>query len=190
MMTTSGRPEGHQKSAKVISAAQAPVSSGEFAARTDDLAAAQVIGGHQCHPRGSHRGPKHVSQSEPNVSRRVAVPRDAGDIAIAAPPSHIVAMANDQPPERPRVEPEILPPERSDPRRTSGIFVRVDQLGGVRRVIIPRPGLPSIMFALLVIALVAALVFVALAGLILFWIPILIIGFVAAILSRVFGGRR
>jgi hypothetical protein len=118
------------------------------------------------------------------------VPRDADDIAIRAPPSHIVAMANDQPPERPRVEPEILPPERSEPRRTSGIFVRVDQLGGVHRVIIPRPGLPSIMFALLVIALVGALVLLALAGLFLFWIPILIIGLVAAILSRLFGGRR
>jgi hypothetical protein len=99
-------------------------------------------------------------------------------------------MANDQPPERPRVEPEILPPERADgPPRPTGIFVRIDQLGGVHRVIIPRPGLPSIMFALLVTALVGGLVLLALAGLFLFWIPILIIGLIAAILSRVFGGR-
>jgi hypothetical protein len=47
MMTTPSRPEGHQKSSKVISAAQAPVSSGEFASRPDDLAAVEVITGHQ-----------------------------------------------------------------------------------------------------------------------------------------------
>jgi hypothetical protein len=100
-------------------------------------------------------------------------------------------MANDQPPERPRAEPEILPPERSDdPRRPAGIFVRFDQLGGAHRVFVARPGWPSIMFALLVIALVGALVLLLLAGLFLFWIPILIIGLVAAILSRLFGGRR
>jgi hypothetical protein len=115
----------------------------------------------------------------------------AGEIAIDAPASHIVHMANDQQPERPHVEPEILPPERSDgPPRSAGIFVRVDQLGGVHRVVIARPGLPSIMLALLIIALVAALVLLVLTGLILFWIPILIIGLVAAILSRLFVGRR
>ena len=113
------------------------------------------------------------------------------NIAGRAALPHIVGMANDQPPERPRVEPEILPPERSDgPPRPAGVFVRSDQLGGVHRVFIVRPGLPSILFALLILALIAALVLLVLAGLVLFWIPMLIIGLLAVILSRFSGGRR
>lgn len=76
---------------------------------------------------------------------------------------------------------------RSDgSRRRDGIFVRIR----MHRVFIARPGLPSIMLALLIIALVGALVFLVLAGLVLFWIPFLIIGLLAAILSRLFSGRR
>ena len=114
-----------------------------------------------------------------------------GRIAIDAAASHIVVMANDQQPELPRVEPEILPPERSEgPPRPAGVFVRFDQLGGVHRVFIARPGLPSIMLALLILALVAALVLLVLAGVVLFWIPMLIIGLLAVILSRFSGVRR
>jgi len=117
--------------------------------------------------------------------------RAADEIAIDAPASHIVGMAEDQQPERPRVEPEILPPQRSDgPPRPAGVFVRFDQLGGVHRVFIARPGLPSIMLAVLILALIAALVLLVLAGLVLFWIPMLIIGLLAVILSRFSGGRR
>jgi len=78
-------------------------------------------------------------------------------------------------PERPRVEPEILPPERSEgPPRPAGVFVRFDQLGGTHRVFIARPSLSSVILAGLIIALVVALVFLLLASLVLFWIPIVV----------------
>jgi Flp pilus assembly protein TadB len=127
-----------------------------------------------------HGGSRNLVKTHQTRRERRGV---AGEIAIDAAASHIVVMANNQQPERPRVEPEILPPERSDgPPRPAGVFVH--------RVFIARPGLPSILLALLIIALVAALVFLVLAGLVLIWIPVLIVGVVAAILPRLFGGRR
>ena len=100
-------------------------------------------------------------------------------------------MADDPKPERPRAEPEIiLPGEQPAPRRPAGVFVRFDEQGGVHRVFIARPGLPSVLLALLIIGLVAALVFLVLAGIVLFWIPILIIGLLAAFLSGAFRRLR
>ena len=91
----------------------------------------------------------------------------------------------DRSPERPRVEPEIIPPGRGGraPRGPTGIWLRIDERDGVRRVFIGRPGLLSIILGLLIIGLIAVVVFLVLAGIVLVWIPLLIAGIVLALLS-------
>ena len=94
-------------------------------------------------------------------------------------------MPSDHEPERPRVEPEIIPPDRSARLRAApeGVFVRIDEHDGIRRVYIARPGLPSIILGLLLIGLVAAVVFVVLAGFVLVVIPVVIAAIALALLS-------
>ena len=88
------------------------------------------------------------------------------------------------PPERPRSEPEILPPERGE--RTRG-YTRVwTNAGNGRaraRVFIARPGPFSLILALLVIGFIAALALILLLGIVVIWIPLLIVGIVAALFS-------
>ena len=88
-------------------------------------------------------------------------------------------------PERPRVEPEILAPGHGGraPRGPTGLFVRIEERDGVRRVYVARPGLPSIILVLLIVGLIAAIVFLVLAGVLLVWIPVVIIGIGLALLS-------
>ena len=92
---------------------------------------------------------------------------------------------SDRSPERPRVEPEIIPPVRDGraPRGPAGIWLRIDERDGVRRVFIARPSLLSIVLGLLIIGLIAAVIFLVLAGIVLVWIPILIGGIILALLS-------
>jgi hypothetical protein len=109
-------------------------------------------------------------------------------IATGRSASHIVGMSrdpsNDPGPERPRVEPEILPPERDGgPRGPAGIWLRIDERDGVRRVILARPGWPTIILGLLILGLFAAVVFLMLAGVVLLWLPIVIGGIILALLS-------
>jgi Flp pilus assembly protein TadB len=98
-------------------------------------------------------------------------------------------MSNDQyperSPERPRVEPEIIPPgqDARASREASGMWMRFEDRGGTHRVFIARPGLASIIFGLLIIGLIAAVVFVVLAGIVLVWVPLLIAAIVLALLS-------
>ena len=91
----------------------------------------------------------------------------------------------DRSPQRPRSEPEIIPPAREEraPRGPAGIWMRIDERDGVRRVFIARPGLLSIILGLLIVGLIAAAVFLLLAGLVLLWIPIVIGGVILALLS-------
>jgi hypothetical protein len=101
----------------------------------------------------------------------------------------MIAMSRDpnpeRIPERTRVEPEILAPGHHGrgPGGPAGLFVRIEERDGVRRVYVARPGLPSIILVLLVIGLIAAIVFLVLAGVLLVWIPVVIIGIGLALLS-------
>src|SRR5436305_2100828 len=101
----------------------------------------------------------------------------------------MIAMSRDpnpeRIPERPRVEPEILAPgdDRRAPRGPAGIFVRIEERDGVRRVYVARPGLPSIILVLLIIGLIAATVLLVLTSVVLVWIPVVIIGIALAVLS-------
>jgi hypothetical protein len=97
----------------------------------------------------------------------------------------------DRGPERPRQEPEIIPPEiippgRESRDRLSSIFMRFEERDGVHRVYIARPGIGSIILGLLLIGLIAGVAFLIVAGLIILWVPILIGGILLALLSAAF----
>ncbi|RAI41370.1 hypothetical protein [Rhodoplanes roseus] len=87
--------------------------------------------------------------------------------------------------ERPRAEPEIIPPGAPDPRpadREAGpegfpgaVFITVDQDGRTRYTKIEPPGPLSIAVGLLVLgAIVGAILLVAL-GMVLFWVPVIVV---------------
>ena len=107
-------------------------------------------------------------------------------------------MSNDvtpgREPERPRVEPEIIAPgENFRPRGgRDNIFMQFGGGDSVHRIFIARPGWPAIIAALLIFGLFAAIVFVILAGIVVLWIPIVILGILAAIVpatARMYWGR-
>ena len=87
--------------------------------------------------------------------------------------------------ERPRVEPEIIPPQaRARQRGFDSMFVRVEEGDdGIRRVYLKKPGTFTIVLVLLAAGAVAALFFLLLAGLMLLWIPLVIIGILFAVFS-------
>ncbi|HZS63602.1 MAG TPA: hypothetical protein VFA53_03765 [Xanthobacteraceae bacterium] len=84
--------------------------------------------------------------------------------------------------ERPRSEPEIIPPGRGR-AATSAIWIQVEERDGVRRVSFKRPGPFSIFLAVLAGGLALALVLALLAGLLLFWIPLVALAVIFAIAS-------
>jgi len=86
-------------------------------------------------------------------------------------------------PERPRSEPEIIPPSRGGGREgASRIWISVDE-SGRERIYVARPGPFSIILALLFTGIVIAAVVLVLLGVVLFWIPVAIIIVAALILS-------
>lgn len=84
-------------------------------------------------------------------------------------------------PERPRSEPEIIPPDRAD--RRGHEYVWSGQQGGTHRVYVARPGPFSIIVALLIAGLVLVAVVLLLLGLVLLWIPIVIFVIAAFLLA-------
>lgn len=88
-------------------------------------------------------------------------------------------------PERPRAEPEIIPPGADDGMRRgpAGIWMRIDARDGAQRIFIARPGLGSVILGLVMIGFVAAVVLLVLAGIVLLWVPILVGGILLALLS-------
>ena len=100
------------------------------------------------------------------------------------------------PPERPRAEPEIIPPDRSG-RRSDW---RNSPWGGdgfgrtrtTHRVYVTRMGPVGIFLLLLAIAAIVAIVMVAILGAVLIWIPLVAVAIVLAGVFRLlrgFGGR-
>ena len=95
-------------------------------------------------------------------------------------------MSADQPPpEQPRTEPEIIPPGQSPRLRPApdGVYIRIDEFDDVRRIHVARPGLASIILALVIVGVIVAVVFFLLAGVLLVVIPIVIAAIVFALLS-------
>ena len=97
-------------------------------------------------------------------------------------------------PEQPRSEPEIIPPGR-DQRgpRGGGSFdsawLGIDERDGVRRVYLKRPSIWAIVLALLVVGVVAGLVLLVLAGLVLFWVPVVAVVILLTIVSAAMRSR-
>jgi len=104
-------------------------------------------------------------------------------------------------PERPRSEPEIIPPGNERDRR-GRVWTRYDGGYGVHRIYIARPGPLSIMLGLFIVGTIVGLGILVLAGvLLLLWLPIVIAGILLALfygpvryhwhrLRDWFGGRR
>jgi hypothetical protein len=87
--------------------------------------------------------------------------------------------------ERPRAEPEIIPPHaRSRRSGFESVFLRVEEGDdGIRRIYLKRPGPFTVILILLAAGAVAALFFLLLAGLMLLWIPLIIVGVLFAVFS-------
>lgn len=96
-------------------------------------------------------------------------------------------------PERPRAEPEIIPPDRdggqANWRRTSQTPWRgsgFDEIRGTHRVYVGRVGPFGIALLLLAIAAVIAIILIAVLGAVLIWIPVIAVAVVIAAFFRLF----
>ena len=93
-------------------------------------------------------------------------------------------MADDRnQPEQPRVEPEIIPPDRTgrnSPRNSYGFT----ETRGMHRIYVTRMGPFGIALLLLAIAAVATIVMIAVLSTVLIWIPIVAIVVIAGALLR------
>jgi hypothetical protein len=99
---------------------------------------------------------------------------------------------NDSRPERPRYEPEIIPPahERTD----GGLFVFIDRYGQARRIPFRPPGPLAVIIALALFGIAVAAGLLMLLSFVLVWIPA-IIALIAALalagyVRRFFWRRR
>lgn len=103
-------------------------------------------------------------------------------------------MANDpNQPEQPRVEPEIIPPDRDGGqrnwRRTPYTLWRgsgFDEIHGMHRVYVGRLGPFGIALLLLAIAAVIAIILIAVLGAVLIWIPVVAAALVIGAFFRLF----
>lgn len=79
--------------------------------------------------------------------------------------------------EKPRYEPEIIPPGRAGAKRRSHIWMSIDE-SGTHRFYLARPGPFTIFVALVLAGLVVAAIVLLLLGVVLIWIPavVLIVG--------------
>jgi hypothetical protein len=103
-------------------------------------------------------------------------------------------MTDKRPPkaqsEKPRSEPEIIPPERVEGKTTRGaprmqIFVDTH---GTERVYVARLRPLGIILLALTIGILSAVVFIVLLGALFIWIPIVVLGGAAAIIAGLLRG--
>ncbi|MGA8616367.1 MAG: hypothetical protein WB760_32670 [Xanthobacteraceae bacterium] len=93
-------------------------------------------------------------------------------------------MADDKnQPEQPRVEPEIIPPDRSGHQSPWSPY-GFTETRGTHRIYVTRMGPFGIALLLLAIAAVATIVMIAFLGAVLIWIPIVAIVVIAGALLR------
>jgi hypothetical protein len=90
------------------------------------------------------------------------------------------------PPERPRVEPEIIPPDRARGeaawRQSPWRPYASTQAGATHRIYITRIGPFRFALLMLVVAVLVAVILLAILGAVLLWIPVvLLLVFVAAV---------
>jgi hypothetical protein len=90
-------------------------------------------------------------------------------------------MADDPKPERPRVEPEIIPPGRDQSPWRSDTFT---QSHGSQRIYVTKIGPFGFTLLLLALAALAAVIVVAIIGAFLIWIPVVALLVVVAAAFR------
>lgn len=93
--------------------------------------------------------------------------------------------SNSQEPERPRAEPEIIPPDRRRPDERGWPAYDYSQVHGTQRVYVGRIGPFGFALLMLVVVLLAAVFLLLLIGTALLWIPIVLGVIVIAAISRV-----
>jgi hypothetical protein len=81
---------------------------------------------------------------------------------------------NDSEPDRPRSEPEIIPPGQRDRRDPSHVFISIDEDGGPRRVYMAQPGPLTIALVLAVMGLIGVVALIVLLSVALIWIPVVL----------------
>ena len=86
-------------------------------------------------------------------------------------------------PEQPRVEPEIIPPDRSGRYSPWSPYGFADARG-THRIYVTRMGPVGIALLLLAIAAVAVILMIAVLGAVLIWIPIVAVVVIAGALLR------
>ena len=90
--------------------------------------------------------------------------------------------------EKPRAEPEIIPPGDLDGRPMRDRY-HFDVHGGSQRIYVTRLGPFGIVVLGLLIALIAAVIPIVLLGALLIWIPVAVLFVVAAVVSGLLRGR-
>ena len=99
-------------------------------------------------------------------------------------------MANERnPPERPRIEPEIIPPDRTQNRsawRTHGFA----DSSGTHRIYVGRLGPFGGIVLLIALVVVAVILLLAFLGALLLWLPLLALIVVAAAIGGLLRSRR
>jgi hypothetical protein len=99
---------------------------------------------------------------------------------------------SNEPPERPRTEPEIIPPDRSgrqsDWRNSPWQGNPFTGARGTQRIYVTRVGPFGVAMLLLAIAAILAIIVIVSLGLVLLWIPVLALIVVAAALYRFLRG--
>lgn len=91
------------------------------------------------------------------------------------------------PPERPRVEPEIIPPSRgrqTDWRQSPWRSDTFAKAHGTQRIYVTRLGPFGVVLLLLAFAAIAVVITIAVLGAVLIWIPLVAVAVMAAALFR------
>ena len=90
-------------------------------------------------------------------------------------------------PERTRSEPEIIPPEiKREHAVARESRISINDQDGTRRVYVAQPGPFTIVLALAILGLIAAVMLIVLLSVALIWIPVVIVLIVAFVLSVTF----
>ena len=86
----------------------------------------------------------------------------------------MLMVDNFDPPEQPRAEPEIIPPDQTGRRSSQPAWgpYGAGQTRGTHRVYVMRPGPFGFAILTLALALIVALVFLIVIGTFLLWIPV------------------
>jgi hypothetical protein len=96
-----------------------------------------------------------------------------------------MTSSDQRPPDRPRFEPEIIPPERGDRRqnRHSHVWMWVADREGMRQANVALPGPFTIFLALALVALVVGGILLLVLGAVLIWIPIFVLAVGALLIA-------